>query len=177
MKDKNILLRKLKNDEKDYKMLEKWYQNEIVYKHFEQRKLNYEEIKQKYYPRTQKNSKIPVYIIEYNTKPIGIIQYQAVDEENKKLYRLNEDNIYEVDIFIGETKFHNLGIGEKSINIILTHLFNDKNATEVVMCPLSDNYNAIKCYKKCGFKEKRDFITENTIGDLKEYTLMIKYNE
>ena len=33
--------------EEDYKMLEKWYQEEEIYSHFEQRKLNYDEIKNK----------------------------------------------------------------------------------------------------------------------------------
>lgn len=39
---------------KTIKMLEKRYQEEEIYSHFEQRKLNYNEIKNKYLPRTKK---------------------------------------------------------------------------------------------------------------------------
>lgn len=69
-----------------------------IYSSFEQRKLSYKEIKEKYYPRTLKTAKIPVYMIEYKDKPVGIIQYKLVEEEDKKLYKLTGNNIYEIDI-------------------------------------------------------------------------------
>ena len=47
MIDGNLRLRLLNDSEEDYKMLEKWYQEEELYSHFEQRKLNYDEIKNK----------------------------------------------------------------------------------------------------------------------------------
>lgn len=43
-----------------------------------------------------------------------------------------------------------------------------------MMCPLKENISAIRCYQKCGFVLKNNFITENTIGILQEYILMIK---
>ena len=81
----NVNIRLLKDIEEDYKQLEKWYQEKEIYSSFEQRKLNYEEIKEKYYPRTLKKAKIPVYMIEYNDKTVGIIQYKLVEEEDKKM--------------------------------------------------------------------------------------------
>ncbi len=41
------------------------------------------------------------------------------------------------------------------------------------MCPLKENTPAIKCYEKCGFEIKRMFKTNDTIGKLQEYFLMI----
>ena len=114
----DVNIRLLKDIGEDYKLLEKWYQEEEIYLSFEQRKLNYKEIKEKYYPRTLKTAKIPVYMIEYQKKPVGIIQYKLVDEANKNLYKLTGNNIYEIDIFIGELKEHNKGIGSKAINIL-----------------------------------------------------------
>ena len=172
MKEVNIRL--LKDTTEDYKLLEKWYQEEEIYTSFEQRKLNYQEIKEKYYPRTLKNAKIPVYMIEYNQKPIGIIQYKLVNEEDKKLYRLTGNYIYEIDIFIGELNEHNKGIGSSSINILSEFLYKEKNAELLVMCPLKQNLKAINCYKKSGFYIKRYFDTKDTIGILQTYALMIK---
>jgi len=177
MKLDNVFLRRLKDDINDYKLLENWYQEEKVYSQFEQRKLNFQEIKEKYYPRTLDNTTVPVYLIEYNSIPIGIIQYKLVNEENKKLYGLKNNNIYEIDIFIGEEKYHNKGIGYKSIMIMTKYLFKEKNANLLVMCPLIDNFSAIKCYQKCGFINKGKFTTEDTIGDLQEYILMLKENK
>ena len=98
----DVNIRLLKDIEDDYKLLEKWYQEEEIYSNFEQRKLNYLEIKDKYYPRTSNDADVPVYMIEYKNKSVGIIQYKLLDEDNKKLYKLTGNNIFEIDIFIGE---------------------------------------------------------------------------
>lgn len=172
----NVFLRRIKDDINDYKLLEKWYQEEEVYLQFEQRKLNLDEVKEKYYPRTLEDTNVSVYMIEYDNIPVGIIQYKLLNEENKNLYGIKDDNIYELDIFIGELCYHKKGIGCKSIMILAKYLFEEKNASLLVMCPLEDNVGAIKCYQKCGFVEKRKFATEDTIGDLQEYILMIKEN-
>lgn len=174
MIDDNLRLRLLNDNEEDYKILEKWYQEEEIYSHFEQRKLNYNEIKDKYFPRTLKNAKIPVYMIEYKKNPIGIIQYQLINDENKKLYGINYNKCYEIDIFIGELSMHNRGIGKKAINVLTKFLFNNYQAKLLVMCPLKKNISAIKCYEKCGFKINKSFKTEDTIGNSQEYLLMIK---
>ena len=174
MERENIKLRRLKDDFKDYKLLEKWYQEEEVYLSFEQRKLSYEEIVNKYSKRTLENSKIPVFMIEYDDIPIGIIQYQLIDDENRKLYNLDIDNCYEIDIFIGEISLHNKGIGKIVINLISDYLFKEVNAKLLVMCPLKENIKAIKCYEGCGFKIIREFETNDTIGNIRKYELMIK---
>ena len=170
----NVSIRLLKDIEEDYKLLEKWYQEEEIYSSFEQRELNYKEIKEKYYPRTLKTAKIPVYMIEYKNKPVGIIQYKLVEEEDKKLYKLTGNNIYEIDIFIGELKEHNKGIGSKAIDILSKVLETEKNAELLVMCPLKSNIKAINCYKKCGFYIKDYFNTKDTIGIFQTYALMVK---
>lgn len=183
MKDKNflqqknnekVLLRMLMDNDNDYNLLTKWYQEEEIYTSFEQRKLNFEEIKKKYYPRTFIDSKNPVYMIEYKNIPIGIIQYKLVESEDKKLYKLSGNHIYEIDIFIGELNQHNKGIGTTAISILSNMLYKEKNAETLVMCPLETNKKAIKCYEKCGFEIKNYFKTKDTVGVVQTYTLMVK---
>lgn len=174
MQNGKIKLRRIENTDSDYKYLENWYQEEEIYSHFEQRKLTFEEIKSKYLPRTIVDAKVPVFMIEYDNIPIGIIQYQLINEENKKLYDLNIDGSYEIDIFIGDLNLHNKGIGKTSIDLITNYLFKEKNAKVLVMCPLKDNYNAINCYKRCGFTIKKEFETEDTIGVNQIFELMVK---
>jgi aminoglycoside 6'-N-acetyltransferase len=172
MIDGEIKLRQLKNQDSDYSLLEKWYQEEEIYSQFEQRKLNNAEIKRKYYPRTKKSAKVPVFMIEYDSHPIGIIQYQKINEENQKLYGLKNNNSYEIDIFIGELNLHNKGIGSKAINIMTIYLFNTKKAELIAMCPVENNEKAIKCYEKSGFVISKKFNTENTIGKTETFLLM-----
>ena len=78
----DVNIRLLEDKAEDYKLLENWYQEEEIYSSFEQRKLNYKEIK-KYYSRTLKTSKIPVYMIGLKNKHVIIIQYKLVEEEDK----------------------------------------------------------------------------------------------
>ena len=70
LKNNSIKLRLLKDSNEDYHLLYKWYQNENVYKYFEQRTLDYSEVVNKYKNRTKINSNIPVYMILYNNNPI-----------------------------------------------------------------------------------------------------------
>ena len=170
----DIKLRKLKDQEMDYKLLEKWYQEKFVYLYFEQRPLTYNEIQHKYYSRTLDNAQVPVYMIEFNNVPIGIIQYKLVNNDDKERYGLNDDNIYELDIFIGELDYQNKGLGKICINMITNYLFENKFAEKIIMCPLKDNIKAIKCYKKCGFNILKGFKDNDTIGNEKEYILMIR---
>lgn len=176
LKDGNILLRRLKDCDDDYKLLEKWCSQEEIYLHFEQKILSFDEIKNKYYPRTLNNTDIPVYMIEYIGVPIGIIQYQLISNENKEFYMIDTDNGYEIDIFIGELDYHNKGIGKVCIEMMCNYLFENKNTDIIVMCPLKDNKNAINCYLKCGFEIKDIFREKNTIGNLCEYVLLLKEN-
>lgn len=172
--DNEIKLRRLTDEIDDYVLLTKWYQEEEIYSHFEQRKLSYEEVRNKYFFRTKEDAKIPVYMIEYIDEPIGIVQYQKISKENLNLYKLDEENSYEVDIFLGEIKLHNKGIGRRVIEMVSKYLFDIKKAKLIVMCPLYDNKNAIKCYKNAGFKEISCFETEDTIGDIQKFVLMIR---
>ena len=174
MIDGDIKLRLLEDTESDYKLLAKWYQEEEIYTHFEQRRLTYDEIVDKYRSRTFENSKMPVYMIEYKDRPVGIVQYKLVNDDDKKLYKIASDKCYEIDIFIGELELYNRGIGRRSINIITNYLFKEKQAQILVMWPLANNLNAIKCYTNCGFTIKSEFYTEDTIGNLQNYVLMVK---
>ncbi|MBR3162133.1 MAG: GNAT family N-acetyltransferase [Bacilli bacterium] len=177
LKDENVTLRLLRNDKSDYELLFKWYQQKEIYSYFEQRILTYDEIVNKYYPRTKPSAKIPVYMIEYNDTPIGIVQYHKIDKESKELYDIYDDDSYEVDIFIGELKNHNKGIGKKAIKLICNYLINKINAKIIVMCPLKNNNKAINCYKKAGFEILKCYKTEDTIGNLQEFVLMARNNK
>lgn len=175
MRDNDLILRRLNDCEKDYRLLERWYQDKNVYDNFEQRMLNYDEIKKKYYPRTLETTDIPVYVIEFNNRAIGIVQYKKIKDEDREIYNITEDNCYEIDIFIGEVDCRNKGLGARSIDLISSYLFDEFDAEILVMCPLEENINAIKCYLKCGFKIIDEFFSENTIGVLSNYVLMVRH--
>lgn len=170
----NISLRRLKDEISEYLLLEKWCRQKEIYQFFEQRILNFSEIHAKYYPRTQMNAVCPVYVIEYDKIPIGIIQYKKLTQVEQNEYNLCVDNAIEVDLFIGEENYRGKGIGEQSIKLFIEMIATIYPNYLIIMCPLINNTPAIKCYRKCEFEIKQTVKLKDTIGNLQNYLLMTK---
>ena len=56
-------------------------------------------------------------------------------------------------IFIGDKEYRSKGYGKEAIELILDFGFNYLNLHEIKLDVMAFNERAIKCYKKCGFKE------------------------
>lgn len=56
-------------------------------------------------------------------------------------------------IFIGDPDYRNNGYGTETIQLVLDFAFNYMNLNSVNLTVLDCNERAIRCYKKCGFKE------------------------
>jgi len=56
-------------------------------------------------------------------------------------------------IFIGNKEYHSKGYGTEAIRLILDYGFNYMNLHSIDLALMSFNERALKCYKKCGFKE------------------------
>ena len=56
-------------------------------------------------------------------------------------------------IFIGNPDYRSNGYGTEAIKLLLDFGFNYMNLNTINLSVLSCNERAIKCYKKCGFKE------------------------
>ena len=161
-----ISFRKLVDNEKEYKLIYKWCFKKEVYEWFEQRILSYEEIVNKYKEKIKKQE---VFIIEYNNISIGLIQIYKYDGNID-----NYSNIYEYDLFIGEEKYLNKGIGKKIINQINEYIFFIKHADLIVLRPFKRNERAINCYKKCGFKILYDYKDSDTLGNPEIISVYVK---
>ena len=164
----------LKDEKINYELLYKWCSQEEIYKYFEQRPLSYDEIINKYYPRTLNDTKVVVYIIKYDNKPIGMIQYQKVDDKKNELYGIKLDNAYEIDLFIGELNLHNKSIGQEVINKMCDYLFNEKKSKNIIGSILQENIKSIKCCEKCGFEILKEIKMKDTIGEIRDYYIVIK---
>lgn len=160
-----ICLRQLNDDTNDYNLLYNWCKNPNVYEYFEQRILNYNEIVNKYKSRISLNSNIVVMIIEYNNIPIGIIQYSKIDNKKKIEYDIEKSLLtYEIDIFIGISKYYNKGIGTNTLRFLTKYLFENLNADCLVLVPQSKNIRAIKCYEKVGYIKFKEIKKLDTLG-------------
>ena len=62
-------------------------------------------------------------------------------------------DVYSIGITIGR-KYWNRGYGLDSIRTLCRYLFNNKQAHKIELEVVSENKRAIKCYRKCGFKDE-----------------------
>ncbi len=168
----DITFRKLISNNEDIEKIYKWCSNKYVYEWFEQRKLSYEEIREKYLKKLR-DKKQDLYIIKSNGVYIGLVQIYKYENDIKFDKLDNYKNIYEYDIFIGEEKYLSKGIGTKIINLVNDNIYKKYKADLILLRPFRKNKRAINCYIKCDFKEIYSYIDFDTIGNKEEYVVFV----
>ena len=79
-----------------------------------------------------------------NDKMIGTLSLEEVNYNNRTAV---------LGIFIGDENYRSNGYGTEAIKLLLDYAFNYVNLNSIKLDVLECNERAIKCYKKCGFKE------------------------
>lgn len=77
-------------------------------------------------------------------KLIGTISLERINYTNKSAI---------LGIFIGDKDYLSKGYGTEAIRLLLDYGFNYINLHSIKLNLMSFNERALKCYKKCGFKE------------------------
>jgi RimJ/RimL family protein N-acetyltransferase len=79
-----------------------------------------------------------------NDKLIGTVGLESIDHLNRTAT---------LGIFIGDKEFRSKGYGTEAIKLILEYGFKYLNLKNIKLDLMEFNERALKCYKKCGFKE------------------------
>lgn len=155
----NVVVRKFRDQESDYRILTKWLQTPEVLDYYEGRNSNfdYEKVLKKYQPRAQGKEEVTPCIIEYDEKAIGYIQFYTTDPVEYEIapYISIEAGkcMYAIDLFIGEVSYWNKGIGPDVVSGMIEYLKSELHADEIFIDPQTWNKRAIHCYEKCGFEQ------------------------
>lgn len=159
-------------DKKDsYELMYKWCSQEFIYEWFEQRKLSYEEIENKYKNKLLANQQ-QLFFINYNDNKIGFVQiYKYDDKKSESLKKY--DSIYEYDIFIGESEYLLREIGTKVVNYINNYIYENYLCDCIVLRPFKRNKRAIKCYEKSGFEIVDEYIETDTLGNKEKMIVLL----
>ncbi|MCT4595846.1 MAG: GNAT family N-acetyltransferase [Anaeromicrobium sp.] len=86
------------------------------------------------------------YMIQYEDVIIGATWLEGITKEDAKL-----------TIYIGEKEYRKRGIGTIVVDTLVNIAFDEINLKKVHLYVRANNSNAINCYKKLGFKIKRQF--------------------
>ena len=96
-------------------------------------------------------------------KLIGTVGLESIDYMNRTGM---------LGIFIGDKKYLSKGYGTEAIRLLLDYGFNYMNLHNIKLNVMSFNERALKCYKKCGFKEMGK-IRENKFINGKYYDTIV----
>lgn len=152
-----ITIRLMEDNLHDYQLMEKWRTDEQVLKFYGGRDYPYflERIIETYQPRVRGEQPVVPCLFLWQNTYLGYLQYYALNalpEEDRQLYCLEEtDDVYGIDLFIGETHYWNRGIGTKVLTAIINYIFAELQAVKIVIDPDVNNIRAIRCYEKSGF--------------------------
>ena len=80
-------------------------------------------------------------IINKDTETVGYVFFKASS---------HTIDVYTIGITIGE-KYWGKGYGKESMKMLIRYLFRRKSAHKIELEVVSENSNAIKTYKECGF--------------------------
>ena len=97
------------------------------------------------------------YLLE-NANPEATFSIITINEDKligtvglKSINHINKTST--LGIFIGDKEYLSKGYGTEAIKLLLDYGFNYLNLHSVQLDVISFNERALKCYKKCGFKE------------------------
>ncbi len=171
----SIAFQPLNDNLNDYKILTKWLNNQEVLKWWEGKPYTLEKTINKFKPRILKQTNIYPFFIIYNGQKIGYIQYYILSSEEKIILNLLPAIIIGIDIFIGNKKFYNQGIGTLSVKKFINLIkIQQKHVQKIIADPQVKNHSAIKMWEKCGFQNDRLLINhEKYKNQWKDCWLMI----
>ena len=114
----------------------------------------YENVQNKYLPRTRPESNIRAFIIRYHSQNIGYIQtYRICDYPEYNHSVGTNERAVGLDLFIGEEAFLHQGHGSHIIRQFLQEIaFRLPGIDTCIIGPEAKNISAIRAYEKSGFR-------------------------
>lgn len=154
LRDGDLVVRPLNDRPADYFVMFNWLQNPKVREFYLGRSQpqSIASIQDEYAPEIMiKECKVPC-IIEFLQRPVGYLQVSALQPAEYLAYGYSQDEfIFGIDVFIGETELWGCGLGRRAIACTRNYLLTALGADRVVDDPWVDNLRAIHSYIGAGF--------------------------
>lgn len=159
-----------------FNLLHKWLNKPHVQAYYSLRAWTLEEVKEKFLPYVNGEKLIKGYIVSSSNHPFGYIQSYPLEEypfEDQDLLISIVEKAAGIDLFIGEEKELDKGLGSLIINIFLEK-FIWPNYQYCLADPDIRNVASLRLFKRCGFKEHASIHSKDALGNQAAYLLFIK---
>ena len=150
----SIVLRRLGDQERDWEWLAKWFSSPHV-REFYREDSDVRQVRAKYGPRTQTNSRVRPLMILHDGTPVGYAQFYPLTEEDVRAYQLPDTMRWGgFDLLIGDKTLWGRGIGQAVIQQLLREIA-ALGLSHVAIDTACRNLRAIGLYQKLGFEMGR----------------------
>ena len=148
-----ISFRALRSDDLD--LMHRWLNAPHVKRWWYDEGTSRPEIREKYLPLIEGRDSAKPFVILYEDRPIGYIQYYPISAEDDETYAslVDVQNSAGVDLFIGEAGYLYRGLGRPVLRRFLSErVFSHPEIEACVIGPEPKNVAAIRAYEKAGFR-------------------------
>jgi RimJ/RimL family protein N-acetyltransferase len=148
----SITFRRLARE--DFALLHEWLNRDHVRRWWREQPTP-EEVEAKYGPRTSRDEKVDVYVIELDGRPEGMIQTYLVSDHPEWIG--DEPGVAGVDLFIADEGRTGRGLGPRIVTEFLRSVvFAAPTTTACATSPEVTNTVSIRAFEKAGFARVRE---------------------
>lgn len=148
--------------EADIPMLHEWLNRPHVFEWWggDDGRPTLEEVRDGFLPRVLVSEGVTPYIGLLDGRPIGYAQsYTAFGRDDGWWADETDPGVHGIDQFIADPQILNRGVGTALARALVDRLFSDPAITKIQADPAPNNFRAIRCYEKAGFRKVRVIVT------------------
>ena len=159
--DGDLVIRRMRDANDDYELIVTW-RNRPHVRHWwdpDLPDLTLDSAKTEYEDDIRDDSATTLCIAELDGRPIGFMQFYrwaSYADEAREVGIPFDDDVWGVDVFIGEQDETGRGLGTRMMNVLCRYLEVERSATSVALTTELTNAAAIRCYEKAGFEKIRE---------------------
>ena len=154
----DLTIRRMRDHPDDYAHMARWRSNPDVLEFYggRDKPLDMDGVLARYRPRVLGHENVTPCIVTLGQSRIGYMQTYTLSPQDKQRFAFPiEERVFGIDLFIGETRLWNQGIGTRMVAAMLDYLFLEQKADRVMIDPEMWNRRAVRCYEKAGFRKVR----------------------
>ncbi len=178
--DGNLVIRRMRDAADDYNLMVEWRNRPHVRRRWDPDlpTSTLSSIREEYQPDTVPGAAGTACIIELGDRPVGFIQFYrwaSYADEAKEVGIPFDERSYGLDVFIGERNLVGGGLGTRVVTLLSDYLIEEHAASSIALTTDLDNYAAIRCYERSGFKKVKQVLDLDTYqGERLRAWMMIK---
>jgi RimJ/RimL family protein N-acetyltransferase len=113
---------------------------------------------EEYTPYVDGRTPVHAFVVSHAARPIGMVQWERFGDfpDFMQTYRVDDPDVVNCDVLIGETDAVHRGLGAPLIRRFLKEVvFRDTRYSTCLIDPETANHIAIRAYEKAGFRYVR----------------------